>query len=435
MTITVFAGVAIGLLGVRVIAIDGHETPFAGTRFDGEHVAGVGQSLDANFSDQLVLIGLDAPSRQMPADGALPLTLYWRAQNVPAVDESSTLQVLDEQGNLWGQSDSQNPGGLPTSRWTTAEYARDVHRLRLRPGTPPGQYRLVAGVYQAGGAALAVLDADRVPQGQSAALGTLSVTRAQRPAADLGIAQPANVALGPLTYLGGSLSSASPQAGDDLIVELFWRAESAQRPDVSLHLALTSGDGSALAAWDLPPARADYPTSLWAPGEIVRGVARLRVPATAPAGQARLELSLPGAKGSASPATIATLTLRVPARSFAVPPMGRRLNARLGPAVTLLGYDLDASGVTLYWQAVSSLDTGYSVFVHALDSSGAITAQVDRPPLNGLRPTTGWLPGEVLTDRYALPLGEAQALEVGLYDPTTGQRLGTVTIALRYNQT
>ena len=389
-------------------------------------MAGAGQALDANFEDQLVLIGLDPPSGSLAADATLSVTLYWRAQNVPGADYATTLQVLDDQGNLWGQSDSQNPGGLPTSRWGLDQYARDTHLLRLRPGTPPGQYHLAAGVYQVGGAALSVLDANRVPQGQLQPLGSITVTRAHQPPATLAAAQPANIAFGPLTYLGGSLSSASPQAGDEISVELFWRAEGTARPNLTMHLALVGADGRVIQTWDSLPARADYPTGEWISGEIVRSVQRLRVPANAPDGPASLQLSLqPGAAG---PVEIAALNLRVPARSFVTPPMTHVLNASVGQPVRLLGYDQDQGGVTLYWQALASMDTSYAVFVHALDASGGIIGQVDALPLNGLRPTTGWLPGEVLADRYNLSLNGAASLEVGLYDPLTRQRLGTVSI-------
>src|SRR5579859_3542757 len=421
---------ALVLVGLRVAAIDGHDTLFARSRFDGERVAGAGQTLDVNFQDELVLIGLDLPRSKMAADASLPVTLYWRAQNVPAVNYAATVQVLDDQGNLWGQSDSQNPGGLPTSRWATSQYAHDVHTLRLRPGTPPGQYRLVAGVYQVGGAALSVLDANRVPQGQTQALGALTVTRAGRPPAAIDAAQPADIAFGPLTYLGGSLSSTSPQAGDDLTVELFWRAAGGALPGLTLHLQLTDGGGHLIQHWDGPPARADYPVEEWTAGEIVRAVVRLPVPVDAPAGAASLKINLTGAPDLPPPAVIANLTVRVPARSFVVPPMAHVLNVAMGPAVKLLGYDLGPDGLTLHWQAAQGMDTSYFVFVHALDAAGNIISQVDQAPLAGARPTTGWLPGEVLTDPYHLPLSGARSLEVGLYDPATRQRLGTATIPL-----
>ena len=444
-----FPLVCIALLLVRAVAIDGHATPFAQSRFDGQNVAGAGQALDANFDDQLVLIGLDAPSAGLAADAALPVTLYWRAQNVPAADYSTTLQVFDEQGNQWGQSDSQNPGRLPTSRWAPGQYARDDHLLRLQPGTPPGTYRLAAGVYPAGGAgvALSVLDENRVPQGQLAPLGTITVARGQWTAAAIHPAQPEHQALGSLTWLGFSLSSTAPQAGlaqpqaglaqtqagDELILELFWRAGGAARPDLSLHLALLGADGTAIQVWDVPPAGAGYPTSAWAPAEIVRSVQRLRIPAGAPAGRASLQLSLVPTNGAgpvAGPVPVALLDLRAPARSYAIPVMAHVSNADLGRLVRLLGYDLNVEQVTLYWQALAPMDRSYTVFVHALGPGGAILSQVDALPLGGARPTTGWLPGEVLADPYTLPLAGAVTLEAGLFDANTLQRVGTVNIPL-----
>jgi hypothetical protein len=116
-------------------------------------------------------------------------------------------------------------------------------------------------------------------------------------------------------------------------------------------------------------------------------------------------------------------------------------NATFGapPLARLLGYDNQllgaASGVdqvTLYWQADGAAPLSYKVFVHLLGSSGRVAAQIDDFPLGGQRPTTSWRPGEVLVDRYDVPLPPGlpagrYTLEVGFYDPTTGARLGPVS--------
>jgi hypothetical protein len=84
--------------------------------------------------------------------------------------------------------------------------------------------------------------------------------------------------------------------------------------------------------------------------------------------------------------------------------------------------------VTLYWQAERTTDSAYMAFVHVLDSEGQLIAQRDSSPQNGAAPTTSWLSGEVIRDEYTItvpsevlagPLG----IEVGMYDPTTGERL------------
>ena len=51
--------------------------------------------------------------------------------------------------------------------------------------------------------------------------------------------------------------------------------------------------------------------------------------------------------------------------------------------------------------------------------------------MNGRRPTTGWRPGEVIIDAYAMPIAAnapagVYTLEIGLYDPITGARLPVV---------
>lgn len=433
-TLAVFA-TALLLLGLRATLIDGRATPFARSRFDGATVIGVEHTLDVNFEDQLVLIGRDGPPASVAADATVPLTLYWRAQNVPAADYATTVQVLDAAGHLYGQSDSQHPGRVPTSRWTTEQYGRDTHGLRLLAGTPPGTYLLVAGVYRVAGPALAVLDANRVPQGQYTVLGPLTVMPARRPAAP--DPPPTMMAdLGPLRLVGYSLNTTAPQAGDELRLTLFWQASAAPRPDVAVRLAVVSAEGAVIFEAVQAPAQAAYPTSVWVAGEIVRSPWTLRLPAGASAGTAWLQASLVpiGAQSGpplSGPATIDTLDVRVPERSYSRPVMRHALDAALGDQVTLLGYDLAAGGaLTLYWQPRAPLDRSYKVFVHVLGPDDEILSQADAVPAQGARPTTGWLPGEVVADRHSLPLTGGRQLAVGLYDELSGERLGRVVLDL-----
>jgi hypothetical protein len=84
--------------------------------------------------------------------------------------------------------------------------------------------------------------------------------------------------------------------------------------------------------------------------------------------------------------------------------------------------------VTLYWRAENELAISYKVFIHLLDPDGRPAAQVDAIPMNGSRPTIGWLPGEILTDTYTLslpvdlPIGEYH-LAAGLYNGDDLERL------------
>ncbi len=78
--------------------------------------------------------------------------------------------------------------------------------------------------------------------------------------------------------------------------------------------------------------------------------------------------------------------------------------------------------VTLIWRAEAETHTSYHVFLHLIGPDGALVAQSDGIPANWTRPTTGWLPGEYVTDVHVLtippetPAGD-YTLYAGLYVP------------------
>lgn len=88
--------------------------------------------------------------------------------------------------------------------------------------------------------------------------------------------------------------------------------------------------------------------------------------------------------------------------------------------------------MTLVWQAMGAAPQDYSLFVHLVDSQGAMVAQTDGYAVEGTRPTTSWKTGEILIDRRrimlppALPVGDYR-LVIGWYDWRTNQRLPSIT--------
>ncbi|MCD6290555.1 MAG: hypothetical protein J7M34_08630, partial [Anaerolineae bacterium] len=135
-------------------------------------------------------------------------------------------------------------------------------------------------------------------------------------------------------------------------------------------------------------------------------------------------------------------TLRVAGRPhrFQAPAMQHTLRARLDDVAELLGYDVSelvAPGgkleLTLYWRAIGPSDVPLKTFVHLLDKSNHVRGQVDHIPGDGAYPTTGWLPGEVLTDVYHVPVDPdlppgRYPIEVGMYDPATNTRLPALDV-------
>lgn len=85
------------------------------------------------------------------------------------------------------------------------------------------------------------------------------------------------------------------------------------------------------------------------------------------------------------------------------------------------------AGVSLTWTATQSLPQSYKAFVHLYAPDGRLVAQHDAVPVNELRPTWSWQPGEKIVDRHGLWVASGVAgplrLVVGLYDSETGSRL------------
>jgi len=108
----------------------------------------------------------------------------------------------------------------------------------------------------------------------------------------------------------------------------------------------------------------------------------------------------------------------------------------LGDALRLDGYSVltpeptggDVLQVALHWEALAPVGVRYKVFVHLVDAAGVIVAQRDSEPGGGARLTTGWAPGEGVTDLYGLlippdtPPGD-HVLRVGMYALDGGERL------------
>lgn len=113
-----------------------------------------------------------------------------------------------------------------------------------------------------------------------------------------------------------------------------------------------------------------------------------------------------------------------------------RLDVTFDDRAKLLGYAVDRDtvrpgqqvAVTLYWQALAAMDENYAVFVHLINSAGALSAQRDTFPGLGNFPTSQWKPGDMFADTYRMDVGETAyapdeaVVQVGLYLPN-GPRL------------
>jgi hypothetical protein len=392
-------------------------------------------------------VGAETPwQTPLPAANTVfPLLLRWFWQGSAPLDAAVSVRLVDDLGQIWGQTDYEPAGGMVGSggmqQGTQGAAATDRVGLLIPAGTPPGRYSVHLVVSTPDGATLpARVDGKIV---QSLPLFTLEVTPADRALGPerLPIATRAESQLDDsIRFLGYTVDDAPLAPGDTRRVNLFWQANGQPSADYTAFVQALGRDGAPVAGWEAPPG-ASYSTSQWAPGTLMRTQATIRFPAGTPDGRYPLIAGLydpaTGARlktdGGAEQVSLGSVTVKGRAHQMNAPAPQTATDITFGQVARLVGFDQGAAAngalpVTLHWQALGASDRPLTVFVHLLDEQGSIAGYGDAEPGAGAYPTTGWLAGEYLADSHTLTLPASPGklrLAVGLYDPATGERLLT----------
>jgi 4-amino-4-deoxy-L-arabinose transferase-like glycosyltransferase len=400
-----------------------------------------------NFANQLLVERVEVGDAPVEAGrGVLPITLMWRKLDSLGSDHRVALRLTDADGRTWASRDSLPQGGDASfTDLTAGERLIDRHGLTVPAGTPPGDYQLRLGVYdQADDHPLDVLDDQDQPQGTEAVLATIHVVLPGIPlfpdALPVQFPKPSDFD-GRVRLLGYSLGNGPFQAGEPLTFSLFWQALTSVDEPYVVFAQLQDETGQPVAISETPPI---YPSDRWAAGTLVRDPHNIPLPATLSPGTYHLAVGLLRPDGARLPVagsddqvvlTNVETTQRI--HDSAPPSPQHVLNARFGDCASLVGYDLrggtdahpgESLTLVLYWEALETFDRPYTVFAHLVDADDHIFGQRDQVPGDGDFPTTSWVPGEYLTDAYAIPVnldtpaGEYR-IEIGFYDPLDGTRL------------
>lgn len=440
------AALAGGLLWLKVAVVDAGSTGFRPIRFDGQTLQNVDTPLNVNFGGELRLLGYNLPRQHVTAGQAIPVELFWSARKPPTADYAFGVQLTDERGLEWSLKGTRRPDGFhefpKTPGWQAGDYARDAHLVDMLPGTPPGRYTLRVTAFERETLdGLEVLSEQGVPLGQSLALATITVVQPEHPPTPnaLDAAYRLEAPLGELKLLGYSLGRLQVAPGDPLHLTTFWQAEQSPQGIYRVHVDLVDERGQRAARLTWLPGAPQYATQHWQAGEVVRDQQVWLIPPRTSPGRYAIHFYAQDGEGQMyGPLWLEEPELQVvaPERQTDAPAMQHPLEANLGGQATLLGYDLSPASprpgetlhLTLYWRAEREMSHSYKVFVHLLDAEGRIHAQDDALPAGWTRPTTGWLPGEIVTDGHAIslptdaPPGEYR-LAVGLYEEQSGVRL------------
>jgi hypothetical protein len=106
------------------------------------------QPLNVNLEEGITLLSYSLAEEEVRAGEIVRLTLFWRSE--AEVDERYKvfIHLLDGEGCLLAQRDSEPVGGSrPTTTWAPGEVIADNYGVLLPEDLPPANYHLVVGIY------------------------------------------------------------------------------------------------------------------------------------------------------------------------------------------------------------------------------------------------------------------------------------------------
>lgn len=244
----------------------------------------------------------------------------------------------------------------------------------------------------------------------------------------------------------GVLATASP--GDRISIAVTWRVLRDIDEDYAVLFQLIDSSGRLVALGDEMPRRGSTLMTLWHIGDVIDDGYTLRVPEGVEASRLTLVLAayrradlgrLPTAGPGANGDHIVLGTVKV--RPAASEVQLQSASATFGGVIQLVGLELaggrvnGATSTTIEvrprWRVAGAIGCDLTVFAHLLDATGRLVASSDAPPRGGSYPTSLWEVGETIDDMYAMTVpADARrplTIELGFYDPKTGERLQTET--------
>lgn len=254
------------------------------------------------------------------------------------------------------------------------------------------------------------------------------------------------VGFGDHLVMTGAALQPAVRAGETMAAPVGWRVIQGGAPgDLSFSLKLVGPWSSVWAAHDLSP----IPPEDWQTGDRFAIVHRLVLDPATPPGVYSVVLQVyrresvapePVHGGSAADQHVLGMVTvdRGRPEDQAALEIRHTTEARFGDAVALVGYEIDkpvaaageSLGLTLYWKVLRGDLPDLTVFTHLIHDGEPTTlyGQRDSQPVFGAYPTTAWQPGEIVKDRYDIPIDPnapagSYRIAVGLYDRTSGERL------------
>jgi hypothetical protein len=331
--------------------------------------------IDQTLVEGLQLTGVTWPAK--PDAPALELTLWWESLASLAEDYLIELTLLDAADQVVSYTVGHPvQGRYPTRAWEPGDVIKDTHWLPLS-GLLNGDYRLQLR--------LLTRSAQPAVTDQTVSLGTVPL------AVSAGHSDPCAVWFQGQARTGGLLDRTYPLRSTITVV-------GADRP------ALKPLSEQSSQAEQTPFISVDN-FHIFVVGPEWAETYRLVAGST----------------------PCRTISFDLPARDFTLPEIPSPLAAEFNGEIRLLGYDMPTRRIqpggrlplTLYWQALTYSGQDYRIFDNLLDREQQRWGGYDRRARDGYS-TLLWVPGEVITDAFGVPVDPATpdgvyTLDIGLY--------------------
>lgn len=382
----------------------------------------------------LRLTGAAFPNEVQPGD-APTLALHWRLEEDTAETYVVSARLMDGANQLAGADKRLlSEEETETARWQVGTEATTYYLLPFPLGTPPLSYSLDVMLYPEGGQPL------HCGENEDYALihmGSVSLSRADQRADDaygtweaVDWRAPAEAASAEgIEVEAYSIRPHSVRPGEPIFITLRWRAKSEVGRELHPVLLLSRLSDETLFDRTVSKLFQRHPTTHWREGDLYIETLQLNMYAT-------LEpLQLAIAERDTLLQTLGDIRIDPTVLQWNLPSEASRACVRFQDVGALRGYQWQvtdegtAATLTLYWQGneESPTDTSYTVFAQLQAPDGWVLAQDDSLPADGDRPTTTWLPGEIISDEHHIPLPgdrpDQTRLAIGFYDLATLERV------------
>jgi uncharacterized membrane protein len=399
--------------------------------------------IDATFGGTLEFWGWNSPSTEVQTGQPVDLDIHWISHKKLQSDLKTVLTLVDSDRHVWARTDEVMVNPLyPPTKWKVGDIIHDDHKVQVPPGAPPGEYSMELSLYDP-----STLKEVPIANGNGTALGTVlplgkvTVKPSAKPVTTDSGPSVASWQLGSkgIELANAKLSQAAAVPGERIEITALWRTSQPPGSDYSVRLSVLDAAGHPLGEQTVPMAPT-YPSSKWRADEEVMAKYWFVLPADLDKARYWVAIAPADSQSKQTPllqyAQIAPLDVVTPDATYDLPPMQNSLGALVGGKVQLAGFDLASTKaapggtlqLTLYWKTVDRFDRSFKVFTHVIDDQNVFAGQRDSVPVADTRPTTTWRTGEVLVDKYEIPIAAdakpgTYQLKVGMYAQEGGERL------------